>query len=866
MPPTSRSARTGFDDAATQRRGRGGPSACSRSPACRPRRSGAVARRLAAGDGVYILTGRGVEQHVDGTDTATAAINLALALGLPGRADSGYGTLTGQGNGQGGREHGQKCDQLPGYRKITDPDARAHVAGVWGVDPGAHPRSRHPGRRAAAVARQRRRPARAARARLERRRVGAERLGRAGGARAARPARRVGLLPLRDRGTRRRRPARAAVGRGGGHDDEPGGTRHPPPPRARLRPAGVRDELWIMAELARRLDAPGTYSVDAREVFDELRRASAGGIADYSGIDDALLDAGAPVHWPCPVGSLGTPRLFADGFAHPDGRARIVAVAPAAARRPPPAARRADPDHRPAARALPERRPDPPGSRARRRAARSAGDAASGDGAERLRHRGGRRASSCRTSAASMRAPRRSCRRDVRPGDVFVPFHFAGDGTANLLTSDAVDPVSAMPEFKTGAVRVRRVEEAISHDRVPAARARGRLRPGRRALRGEPPARRAGRADRADRRRRRGRATRTTACWSPSTPSAAMHARVAHDRRPHRRRGRRRPHPDRRRGDGARPRRARVAVLSDGETIAYDRVVLATGSRANVPTLDGVPAGATHRVAGDDDDVLPRGVTALRDLADAERIRDAVAAGPADRRARRRRARPRVRPRRRPRGRPGRRRPPRPAPDAPQPRPRGGRRCCAVRSSRRACRSSPTAAPRPCCSTPATTATSTSTACSPRTARTSPATSSCSRAGLAPHRAGRERRSARVVRRRRRREPAQLDRPVGLRDRRLRAHRRPARSSRPAAASPARRAGSSGPAGGRRTGSPRASWTGSKRADADALPAEREPLVMLKAEHVDVVAAGDVSADPWDDDPRRAATSRSGPTPSTAAT
>ena len=46
---------------------------------------------------------------------------------------SGYGTLTGQGNGQGGREHGQKADQLPGYRKITDPAARAHMAEVWGV-------------------------------------------------------------------------------------------------------------------------------------------------------------------------------------------------------------------------------------------------------------------------------------------------------------------------------------------------------------------------------------------------------------------------------------------------------------------------------------------------------------------------------------------------------------------------------------------------------------------------------------------------------------------------------------------------------------------------------------------------------------
>src|SRR5207249_899062 len=43
-----------------------------------------TARLLAAGardGGSYILTGRGVEQHVDGTDTATAAINLSLLLG-----------------------------------------------------------------------------------------------------------------------------------------------------------------------------------------------------------------------------------------------------------------------------------------------------------------------------------------------------------------------------------------------------------------------------------------------------------------------------------------------------------------------------------------------------------------------------------------------------------------------------------------------------------------------------------------------------------------------------------------------------------------------------------------------------------------
>ncbi len=101
----------------------------------------AAARTLAAaapargGAGCFVLTGRGAEQHSKGTDTVTACINLALALGLPGRLGSGYGCITGQGNGQGGREHGQKADQLPGYRRIDDPAARAAVAAVWGVRP-----------------------------------------------------------------------------------------------------------------------------------------------------------------------------------------------------------------------------------------------------------------------------------------------------------------------------------------------------------------------------------------------------------------------------------------------------------------------------------------------------------------------------------------------------------------------------------------------------------------------------------------------------------------------------------------------------------------------------------------------------------
>ena len=87
-----------------------------------------------------VLSGRGAEQQSKGSDTVMSLINLMLALGKVGKPASGYGCLTGQGNGQGGREHGQKADQLPGYRLIEEPEHRAAIAKVWGIDPSELPR------------------------------------------------------------------------------------------------------------------------------------------------------------------------------------------------------------------------------------------------------------------------------------------------------------------------------------------------------------------------------------------------------------------------------------------------------------------------------------------------------------------------------------------------------------------------------------------------------------------------------------------------------------------------------------------------------------------------------------------------------
>src|SRR5512137_670902 len=81
----------------------------------------------------FLMHARGIEHHSHGVQNVLSAINIVLASGRIGRQNCGYATITGQGNGQGGREHGQKYDQLPGVRDISNPEHRAYVAQVWDI-------------------------------------------------------------------------------------------------------------------------------------------------------------------------------------------------------------------------------------------------------------------------------------------------------------------------------------------------------------------------------------------------------------------------------------------------------------------------------------------------------------------------------------------------------------------------------------------------------------------------------------------------------------------------------------------------------------------------------------------------------------
>ena len=412
-----------------------------------PRRGGA---------GTVVLTGRGAEQHTDGTDTVTAAINLSLALGLPGRPSSGYGCLTGQGNGQGGREHGQKCDQLPGYRMIDDAEARAHVASVWGVDPATLP-----GKGVPAVEL-------LARLGTEIRALfvhGANVLVSAPDALAVR--RRVEALDLlvvcdfvpsetarladvvlpvtqwaEEEGTMTNLEGRVLRRR-----------------KAVTPPAGCRSELDVLAGLAGLLGSPGHFDSEPAAVFDELARASAGGRADYSGLSHARLDASEEGYfWPCPTGSDGTPRMFVDRFVHPDGLARMV---PTSAGAPAEELTPQRPLYLVTGRVLAHYQS---GAQTRRVAAlnRAAPEPfveLHPELARRLAIEDGDEVAVTSVRGSAVGRARITSR--IRPETVFMPFHWAGAGLVNAVTNDATDPVSGMPEFKVCAVSVARVDEGV---------------------------------------------------------------------------------------------------------------------------------------------------------------------------------------------------------------------------------------------------------------------------------------------------------------------------------------------------------------------------------------------------------------------
>jgi assimilatory nitrate reductase catalytic subunit len=419
-----------------------------------------VARVWGQANTSFLMHARGIEQHTKGVDNVLGCINLVLATGRIGRRGCGYGTITGQGNGQGGREHGHKCDQLPGNRDIENPAHREHICKVWGITDDQLP---HKGYTAVEMFEA-----------IHRGEINAliniccNPLVSHPDTNFLREAlQRLDLFVVIDFFMSETARYADVVLPGSLHEEEEGTSTSAEARVIRIRaavdpPANARRDSWILVELARRLGRDQYFPFETtEEIFEELRRASAGGTADYAGItwDRVVREKG--VFWPCPTEDHpGTPRLFEDKRSyHPDGKFHLYPTPYKLSAEVPDAEY---PIYYTSGRSVFHYLS---GTQTRR--IKFLVDKCPGPTCEMhpdLAARLGlvdRQLVTVESRRGKLTVPLQVTE-GIRRDTVFVPYHWPERLAANQLTVRDLDPTSKMPEFKVAACRVRRAtkEEA----------------------------------------------------------------------------------------------------------------------------------------------------------------------------------------------------------------------------------------------------------------------------------------------------------------------------------------------------------------------------------------------------------------------
>jgi formate dehydrogenase major subunit len=412
-----------------------------------------VARLYARARAAMIFWGMGISQHVHGTDNARCLIALALLCGHVGRPGTGLHPLRGQNNVQGASDVGLIPMVYPEYQPVGDPSQRARFERLWGVplDPepgltvveimgaihagtirGMYIMGENPAMSDPDV-----RHAREALAALEH--LVVQEIFLTETAYHADVILPASAFPEKD-GTFTNTDRRVQLGR-----------------RALEPPGGVRQDWWIIQEIARRLGLDWDYR-HPRDVFAEIRSC----MPSIAGIGWDRLEREGAVTYPCDAeDEPGREVIFGDGFPTPSGRGKLV----------------------PAAVLPPDEMPDDAypmvlttgrllehwhtGSMTRRSSVLDdlEPEAVAHLSPRELDRLGVRPGDPVRVEtrrgAIALKA---RADRDVPPGLVFIPFCYA-EAAANLLTNPALDPFGKIPEFKFCAARVEAIPTEIGHHR-----------------------------------------------------------------------------------------------------------------------------------------------------------------------------------------------------------------------------------------------------------------------------------------------------------------------------------------------------------------------------------------------------------------
>ncbi len=383
----------------------------------------------------------GITQHTTGTDNVKAMANLAMLTGNVGRESTGVNPLRGQNNVQGACDMGALPEVLTGYQRVSDEGVRARFGEAWGCDLSAQPGltltemfdAAHEGTLKSmfvmgenpVLSEPDSNHAREALGKLEF--LVAQDIFLSETAElahvvlpAASFAEKEGTFTSTDRRVLRVRKA--------------------------IDPVGESKPDWlIVCELARAMGSQGFSFSSASEIMGEIATLT----PSYGGVSHERLDRGETPAWPCPTEEHpGTQFLHKDMFVR--GKGKFFPV-----------------DYAPPAEAPDEQFPlvlttgrvmfqYHTGTMTRRtpaleRESPSAFVEINAEDAGKLGISDGDTVSvKSRRGQIQLSA---SVTDGVKPGVVFVPFHFA-EAAANILTLDRRDPVAKIPELKVCAVSV----------------------------------------------------------------------------------------------------------------------------------------------------------------------------------------------------------------------------------------------------------------------------------------------------------------------------------------------------------------------------------------------------------------------------
>ena len=420
-----------------------------------------AAVRFGSEESGMIFTARGVEQHTNGSKTVRNFLNILVSTGKIGKPNCGYGAITGQGNGQGAREHGQKADQLPGYRSIENDEHRNYVAGIWGIDPDDLPRK---GVSAYEM--------------MEKIHEGEIKglflmcsnpiVSNPNAHFVKEAMKKLTFFVAVDLFvSETARLADVILPASSYLEDE--GTMTNVEGRVTLReaslpcPGEAKHDWQIICDLARVLGKEEYFSFSsAEEIFTELRMASRGGTADYFGITYERLRKEGGLLWPCPeTNHIGTKRLFETSFAHPDGKAAMVVV-PNIAEIPKEQLCEEFPLYLTTGRVMSHYLTGVQTRKSPALAARNIEPFMEIHPATAAKFQIQDQSLVKIESRRGSVMVRSKWSETIRHDTIFVPFHWADSQNINLLVSKELDPECKMPGFKVSAVKVSPVVDFLT--------------------------------------------------------------------------------------------------------------------------------------------------------------------------------------------------------------------------------------------------------------------------------------------------------------------------------------------------------------------------------------------------------------------